>query len=58
MRDVHRSDPAALAEGVHAAAHGPSALRRLLGLLLLLHLHHQRHGQGGDEVKSNIFIYF
>lgn len=57
LRDVHRPDPAAVAEGVHAATHRPSAVRRLLGLLLFLHIHHQRHGQSRYQVCA-IYLSF
>lgn len=35
-------------EGVHPAADRTAHLRRVLGVLLVVHLQHQRDGQGGD----------
>lgn len=50
VRDVHRADPAAVAEGVHATTDGAAALRRVLGFLLLVYLHHQCDGESGHQV--------
>ncbi|VVC90492.1 unnamed protein product [Leptidea sinapis] len=52
VRYIYSTDSTALAEGLHSAAHWAVALRRLLGLLLLLHIHHQCHGQSCHEARG------
>ena len=46
VRGIHCVRAAAESEGVYAAPHGATRLRRLLGLLLFIHFQRQRHGQG------------
>lgn len=52
LRGLHSLCSAAEPEGFDPAPNGPPHLRRFLGVLLIVHIQRQRHGESGHEARG------